>query len=129
MFIYGLLMPLTALMGSAMSYYSLQSSLSHDWNPVIILIIVNIAVSAIIWPLISLYSSNLVFDELLFVVILAISELASISILDKAMIFSWFNWLGLAIAFIGFILMKLTWEEKIEKQVQGADRWLNAKKW
>lgn len=114
MIIYKLLIPLTALMGLAMSYFSLQSSLSHDWIFVAILVSINIVISAFIWPFISLYSSNLVFDELLFVVTLAASELLAISLLDKTMVFSWTNWLGFIIAFIGFVLIKYKWEENNE---------------
>lgn len=114
MIIYKLLIPLTALMGLAMSYFSLQSSLSHDWISFAVLIGINIIISAFIWPFISLYSFNLVFDELLFVVTLAASELLAISILDKSMVFSWANWLGLTIAFVGLILMKLNREKITE---------------
>lgn len=109
MIVYGLLIPLTIIDGIAMSYFSLQSSLTQNWWMFIGLIFINIAP---IWAFISKYSKNIVFDELLFVVTLTASELITVSLLKANSGFSTANWTGMIIAFVGFVLMKLTWEKK-----------------
>lgn len=109
MIVYGLLMPLTILDGMAMSYFSLQSSLTRNWLMFIGLILINIAP---IWAFISKYSKNIVFDELLFVVTLTASELITVSLLKANNNFSTVNWAGMVIAFAGLILMKLDWKKK-----------------
>ncbi|MFA6594307.1 MAG: hypothetical protein WCT16_03555 [Candidatus Buchananbacteria bacterium] len=109
MIVYGLLIPLTIIDGMAMSYFSLHSSLTQSWGFFLGLIIINIAP---LWPFISKYSKNLIFDELLFVVSLTAAELITISFLDRTRDPSLVNWLGLLIAFIGFVLIKMPWPLK-----------------
>ncbi|MFA6227715.1 MAG: hypothetical protein WC668_00840 [Patescibacteria group bacterium] len=109
MIVYGLLIPLTIIDGMAMSYFSLQSSLTQNWWSFIGLVLINIAP---LWPFISKYSKNLIFDGLLFVVSLTAAELATISLIDKTHNPSLLNWLGLLIAFTGFVLIKLPWPLK-----------------
>ncbi|MFA5124777.1 MAG: hypothetical protein WC473_03060 [Patescibacteria group bacterium] len=109
MVVYWLLIPLTILDGMAMSYFSWQSSLTQNWWSFICLILINIAP---LWPFISKYSKNLIFDGLLFVVSLTAAELITVSFLDRTQSPLLINWLGLFIAFIGFVLIKLPWPLK-----------------
>src|SRR3989339_2118410 len=109
MLIYYVLIPLTIIDGAAMGYLSLLTSLNQTWLPFIFLIGFNILP---LWAIFSRYSKNIIFDELLFNFCLIGSYLITVALLDNTNAFSLVNWLGLLIAFVGFILMKLTWEEK-----------------
>lgn len=108
--IYLILIPLTALAGVALSYLSIQCSLNQGAWSFIGLIIVNIIP---IWALISRYSRNLVFDELLYLVILSGSTLMATTILSANQKFTPINWFGLIIIFIGLILIRIKWPIKI----------------
>ena len=99
------------LIGAAMGYFSLQTSLNQNWLSFWSLAFINVLP---LWAFISKYSKKLIFDELLFVIILTGSQLIVVSLLDQGQrtSFSFWNWFGLLIAFAGLILMKTNWKKK-----------------
>jgi len=112
--VYKVLVPLTFINGLALGYFSIQTSISKDWLPFVFLVITNILP---LWAFISKHSKDLIFDELLYNITVIISELIAILILGSGNAFSWLNWLGLLLAFIGFVLLKIGTAEKPETQL------------
>jgi fumarate reductase subunit D len=113
MIVYGILIPLTIIDGFAMGYFSVLCGDTKAWVPFLFLVLTNILP---LWALISRFSTNLIFDELLFDVSLMIPYLIVVLVLDNY-VFTPINFVGLIVAFIGFILLKLQFSPKsIEQQ-------------
>jgi hypothetical protein len=110
MIIYWLLIPLTFINGMALGYFSMVSSVSKDWTSFIFLVLINVIP---LWAFIAKYSKNLIFDELLYNIIVVVSELIAVLALGGGVKFSPLNWLGFLLALIGFVLLKLTLPPKI----------------
>ena len=58
------------------------------------------------WSLVAYFSKNLIFDGLLFDMILVISSVIFFSLLGKAHNFTFYNWIGVTMAVIGLILAR-----------------------
>lgn len=116
MIYYALLISATLADGGLMGYLSILTGINKHWLPFIGLIFINIVP---IWSTISKYAKpkNLVFDELLFYTLLTASYLASVMLIDNRNSFTWINCLGLTIAFIGFVLLKIGSAENVENQI------------
>lgn len=100
--------PLTAINCSAMAWFSWLSGKNNNWLVFIALVIVNILP---FWFFISKYSRNLIFDQLLYYIIMMGSYLLTISYLDADKL-SLTMLMGMIIAFVGFILLRWPIPEK-----------------
>ena len=60
-----------------------------------------------LWPFVSKYSKNLLFDALLFDIILLVTGAAGLIYLGEAKAFNVVQWLGVSIVIIGFVVMKI----------------------
>ena len=60
------------------------------------------------WALVAKYSKNLVFDGLLYDTVMVLVYTLSISFLTGDQLnWSWYNWIGVCVVVVGFILMKI----------------------
>ena len=102
MIFYLLLMPLYAAISALIGVYSISSATAIQ-NQVILICLNCFPV----WLIISRFSRNIVFDTILANIVGAVSYLSIILLFDSRLHLSAANYCGLALAFIGLILMKI----------------------
>ena len=86
------------------AYVSKQANDSDSWKWVYILFFMNLFGA---WPIVARYSKNLIFDSLLYDLIIFFTFYLTLLYLGAAKSFSPVQWVGTVIVAIGFIVLKL----------------------
>jgi len=87
--------------------YSYVSKLSNDTKSISPLIFLFLLGSCPIWALLSRYSKNLIFDGMLYDILMSVTFVVTMSLLGSGDSFSTQNWIGAILVVLGFILMKV----------------------
>lgn len=86
------------------AYFSKNFNLDRSWKNFWMLYSMNFIA---IWPLVAAYSKNLIFDGLLFDIMLFLSFNVSLIYWGCADKFSVGQWIGVGLVFVGFVVMKV----------------------
>jgi len=96
--------PLTLLYNYLMCWVAIKYNNKDFWLNYFFLTLFGLIPT---WALASYFSNNLIFDGLLFDVILVISSVIFFAILGKAEHFSLLNWIGVVTVILGLILARI----------------------
>jgi len=100
--------PIVFMHYAAYAYVSVQNNSSKLWKWTILLFILGSLGQY--WVLVSRYSRSLVFDALLYDVILMLSFYSVVFFLGSGKSFSYIQWFGLSLVFFGLFLIKAPWK-------------------
>lgn len=87
--------------------YAYVSKLSNDTKSTTSLIYVFILGLCPLWAIVTRISKNLIFDGMLYDIVLTLTFTITLIFLGGGKAFSNFNWMGLFLVILGFIFMKI----------------------
>lgn len=98
-------LPILILSSALGAYCAKLSNSGTPYGSVYVFFVSMIGV--ILWVWASRISKNLLFDSILYDVVMSLSFAISFILLKYGETFTMFNWMGVALAIIGLIMMKL----------------------
>lgn len=90
--------------------YSWMSKQNNDLGGKWFWFMVLYGMTGILWVPVSRVSKDIVFDALLYDVIIALTFVSTLFYLGCGEKFAWPNWFGVAMVMIGFVLMKINFK-------------------
>lgn len=88
-------------------FYYIMSKINNSVKSIWIFILMMVLGACPFWAIVSRSSKNLVFDGMLYDITMFLTMIVTFSLLGVGKSFAIYQWIGLVLVFVGFILMRI----------------------